>query len=69
MATLDEQIAALKAALGSGAMEIEYETHRVKYRSVAELRAALSVLEAEKLKASQPAGQPTRTTFAQFESD
>lgn len=51
MSTIENQIAALEAAIATGALEVKYrsgETSReVKYRSIGEMEAILSKLKAQ----------------------
>lgn len=51
MSTIENQIAALEAAIATGALEVKYrsgETSReVKYRSISEMEAILSKLKAQ----------------------
>lgn len=42
-----EQLTAVKAAIASGELEVEFNGKRVKYRSMTELREAKDVIEAE----------------------
>ena len=50
MSTITDQIAALEAAIATGALEVEYRsgdtTRRVKYRTLSEMERALSTLKA-----------------------
>lgn len=66
MSDTDAELAALRKALGSPTLEAEYEGHRVKYRSVAEIERAIARLEKTKAAA---AGSASRTTYATFSSD
>lgn len=47
MAFTIEQLNAVKAAMASGELEVEFNGKRVKYRSMTELREAKDVIEAE----------------------
>ena len=42
-----EQLTAVKAAIASGTLEVEFNGKRVKYRSMSELREAKDIIEAE----------------------
>ena len=46
MAVSQAQVDALEAALVSGELTVEYEGHRVTYRSVAEIERALTYAKA-----------------------
>lgn len=47
MAFTLEQLNAVKAAIASGELEVEFNGKRVKYRSMADLREAKELIEAE----------------------
>lgn len=47
MATLTEQLDALKAARASGEKSVSYNGKRVEYRDMAELQQAISAVQAE----------------------
>lgn len=42
-----EQLTAVKQAIASGTLEVEFNGKRVKYRSMSELREAKELIEAE----------------------
>lgn len=51
----DAQLQALQDALATGELEVEYEGRKVRYRSVAELRTAISTVQQA---LAQAAGNP-----------
>ena len=61
MATLEEQLTALKAARNAGVRSVSYSDRTVTYMSGAEMDAAISRLESEISGGSATSG---RSTFA-----
>ena len=47
MATLQDQLAALKAARGSGELRVTYNGKTVEYRSIDELTKAIAAVQGE----------------------
>lgn len=47
MAFTKEQIDALKEAIASGELVVQYNNRRIQYRSVAEMKEALAMMEGE----------------------
>lgn len=65
MAITLNDVAALEAALMRGEREVEYEGRRVVFRSVDEIRQALSYAKSQLASASGP----QRTSYAEFARD
>lgn len=69
MAFSQGDIDALKKAIATGAKSVLYqsgdERREVQYKSLAEMRTALSMMEAEVAGSARP----LRTTFVRFERD
>jgi ribosomal protein L29 len=64
MATLQEELANLRALKASGTLSVTHDGRRVEYRSMAEINIAIADLEA-KIAAASGARRPIarRTTF------
>ena len=69
MAFTQSDVDALKKAIATGARAVVYqsgeERSEVQYKSLAEMRTALAMIEAE----ATPAAKPLRATFVRFERD
>lgn len=69
MAYTQNDIDTLKAAIATGALEVEFgagpDKRRVKYRSLADMRATLADMMAD----VSPARPPSNTTFAEHGRD
>jgi len=68
MAFTATQLQALQDALTSGELTVEFDGKRVTYRSIAELKAAIAVVE-DALAAAGELTAPTRISYASFSKD
>lgn len=59
------EINAIRAAIGTGALSVEYEGRKVTYRSLAEMTRSIAQLERE-LTDARGERQPPRRRFAEF---
>lgn len=50
MASTQEQLEALRAALATGVRRVRFENREIEYRSIEELKAAIAAAEAELAK-------------------
>lgn len=65
MATLDDKIAKLEAALASGTTSVSYDGTRIEYNSVGDLKDALEYFKAQKRRgAGSRSVTATVATFA-----
>lgn len=64
MATLEEQLDALKAARASGEKSVAYNGKRVEYRDIDEIEKAISAVEAE--LATQNSTTRSRSSVAYY---
>ena len=67
MAWTSADVTALKTAIASGELSVQFADRRVQYRSIDELQRALKLVEAEVNSATVSAS--TRCTFASFTKD
>lgn len=63
MAYTQSDIDQLKTAIASGALEVQYPNGRVRYRSLAEMRETLAIMEAEVSGSSTVTPRQTRTVY------
>ena len=68
MAYTAAQLQALQDALASGELTVEFDGKRVTYRSIAELKAAIAVVE-DALAAAGEVTAPTRVSYASLSKD
>lgn len=64
MATLEEQLAALKGARGAAELRVTYDGKSVEYRSIAELDLAISRVQNEIAASSSAPPARTIRTYA-----
>lgn len=62
---IEAEIHAVRAALGTGALSVEYEGRKVTYRSLSEMTRTIAQLERE-LAAATNVALPNRRKYAEF---
>lgn len=70
MAFTLEQLTAIKSAMASGELEVEFNGKRIKYRSMAELKEAKEIVETELVALgiyTPPTASLVRTSYARRE--
>lgn len=68
MSYSSQQLEALRAALASGSLTVEYGDRRITYRSISELQKAIQIVN-EAVNPPPGGGPPVRRSFARFGKD
>jgi hypothetical protein len=69
MAFTVAQLTAVEEAIGSGALEVTYEGKTVKYRSLADLKAAYELVRADLVRQGLLTDTRNTVSFASFSKD